>query len=70
MFHSAVKQSAEQIRKVAMAEGQNVGGKFPGYAIYDTPLEDIYGGNLQRLRALKKRVDPEDVMGLTGGFKF
>ena len=70
MFHSAVKQSTEQILKVAVSEGQKVGAKFLGNAAYDTPLEDIYGGNVPRLKALKKRVDPENVMGLAGGFKF
>jgi len=33
-------------------------------------LVDIYGENLSRLRALRAEVDPENVMGLTGGFKF
>ena len=70
VFHSAVKQSAEQIRQVALREGQDVGKKFPSLAVYDTPLEDIYGGNVPRLQALKQRVDPTNVMGLAGGFKF
>ena len=70
VFHSAVKQSAEQIRQVALREGQNVGGKFPSLAAYDTALQDIYGGNVARLKALKQTVDPTNVMGLCGGFKF
>ena len=69
MFLSAVKQSAERIREVALTEGQDVGAKFPGYAAYDTPLKDIYGENLPRLQELKASVDPTNVMGLTGGFK-
>ena len=68
-FHSAVKQSAEQIRQVALHEGLVLGEKSPGAAAYDTSLEDIYGGNLQRLKVLKQRVDPNNVMGLCGGFK-
>lgn len=70
VIRSAIAQSAEQIRNVAVGEGQNIGAKFPGNAAYDTPLDDLYGGNVPRLEALKKSVDPENVMGLTGGFKF
>jgi len=55
---SAVRQSAERISEVAVNEGVDVGEKFPGYAAYDTPLEDIYGGNVERLKELKRRVDP------------
>jgi hypothetical protein len=33
----------------------------------ETPLEAMYG---ERLREIKKRYDPEDVMGLAGGWKF
>ncbi|KAI6120590.1 hypothetical protein EDD16DRAFT_1518683 [Pisolithus croceorrhizus] len=44
--------------------------RYPNYAIFDTPLELIYGDNLPRLRSLQRQVDPEHVMGLTGGFRF
>ena len=70
MFYSAVKQSTKQVHDVAISGGQNVGAKDPGNAAYDTALEDIYGVNVPRLKALKQRVDPTNVMGLTGGFKF
>lgn len=43
---------------------------YPNYATYDTPLEDIYGSHLPRLRSLKLKVDPQNVMGLAGGWKF
>jgi len=65
-MHNAVRQSAERVCEVAVREGVDV-GKFPGYAAYDTTLEDIYGGNVQRLKELKKRVDPLDVMSLAEG---
>ena len=42
---------------------------YPNYALFDTPLEDIYGANIPRLQAIKSAVDPENVMGLAGGFK-
>lgn len=71
-FHNAARQSAEQLRKVAIAEGQNLTGSamYPNYAIYDTPLEDMYGDNVAVLKALKATVDPKNVMGMAGGFKF
>jgi len=43
---------------------------YGNYVNARTPLVDIYGENLPRLRALKAKVDPENVMGLAGGFKF
>ncbi|KAF5337661.1 hypothetical protein D9758_012993 [Tetrapyrgos nigripes] len=70
-FFDAARQSAEQIKRVALAEGQKVEGAspYPNYAIFDTPVELIYGDNLSRMRSIKAKVDPNNVMGLTGGFK-
>lgn len=42
---------------------------YPNYAIFDTPVESIYGSNLDRMRKVKAAVDPDNVMGLAGGFK-
>ncbi|KAH9054940.1 FAD dependent oxidoreductase [Lactarius vividus] len=39
---------------------------YPNYALFDTPLEEIYGANLPRLHGIKKAIDPKDVMGLAG----
>ncbi|KAG8214100.1 hypothetical protein J3R82DRAFT_10859 [Butyriboletus roseoflavus] len=39
------------------------------YTIYDIPLVDIYGANLPKLQAIKAMVDPDNVVGLTDGFK-
>ena len=60
------------IRAAALADGQNVShaAKYPNYALFGTRLEDIYGGNVQRLRQIRAAFDPEDVMGLAGGWKF
>lgn len=72
VFHDAIKQSAQQIYNVALGEGQDgiVGAAlYPNYAVYDTPIDRIYGDNLSRLQAIKASVDPENVMGLAGGFK-
>ncbi|KAF5385518.1 hypothetical protein D9757_005411 [Collybiopsis confluens] len=71
-FHDAIKQSVDHITKVALAEGQagvDTAPVYPNYAVYDTPLERLYGDNLPKMRCIKARVDPHNVMGLAGGFK-
>ncbi|KAF8970541.1 hypothetical protein BDZ97DRAFT_1694265 [Flammula alnicola] len=72
-FHDAVVASAAHIRKAALAEGQTQlvhAPNYPNYAVAGTPLVDMYGVNLPALQVLKARVDPENVMGLAGGWKF
>ena len=63
---------ADAIHDAALADGQNVShaAKYPNYALFDTPLEDMYGGNVERLRRIRAAIDPNDVMNLTGGWKF
>ncbi|KAI0280312.1 FAD dependent oxidoreductase [Russula aff. rugulosa BPL654] len=67
-----LRSISSAIRAVALADGQNVSqaAKYPNYAIFGTPLEDIYGGNVERLQDIREAIDPEDVMGLAGGWKF
>ncbi|TCD65257.1 hypothetical protein EIP91_002921 [Steccherinum ochraceum] len=71
-MHDAIRQSAAQLTRVAQQSGQSLDGAplYGNYAIFDTPLESIYGSNLPRLKAIKKQYDPENVMGLAGGWKF
>jgi len=72
-FHSAVNQSAAQVHNAALAEGQTgiIGAPlYPNYAIYDTPLTNMYGQNVAILQSVKAAVDPNNTMGLAGGFKF
>ncbi|KIL58354.1 hypothetical protein M378DRAFT_86573, partial [Amanita muscaria Koide BX008] len=59
-----VKESAARIRQAVIQDGQNITGapKYPNYALFDTPVDEIYGGNVNR--------DPSNVMGLAGGFRF
>ncbi|KAI0291688.1 hypothetical protein BC826DRAFT_1105825 [Russula brevipes] len=69
----ALRESSDTVHAAALAEGQDVShaAVYVNYALFDTPLEDIYGrNNLERLRKIKAEIDPEDVMGLAGGFKF
>jgi FAD/FMN-containing dehydrogenase len=43
---------------------------YPNHAPPGTSLESMYGDNVPRLQAIKNTVDPDNVMGLTGGWKF
>jgi len=67
-----VRNMSDTIRAVALADGQNVShaAKYMNYATFGTPLVDMYGGNVERLRKIRASIDQDDVMGLTGGWKF
>jgi hypothetical protein len=71
-FARAIRKQTDALRDLALADGQNVShaAVYVNNALFDTPLKDIYGENLPRLRKIRTEIDPEDVMGLTGGFKF
>ncbi|KAH7904380.1 FAD-binding domain-containing protein [Hygrophoropsis aurantiaca] len=72
LFQQAATTSAAYLKSIAVAEGQDVenAAVYGNYAIYSTPLADIYGANVPQLESLKAAVDPNNVMGLAGGFKF
>jgi hypothetical protein len=63
---------SDSVRSVALKDGQSVSHAaiYPNYALFGTPLEDMYGGNVERLRRIRAMIDPGDVMGLTGGWRF
>ncbi|PIL28886.1 hypothetical protein GSI_08932 [Ganoderma sinense ZZ0214-1] len=71
-FYDAARQSAARLAAVAQGEGQDIADAplYGNYAMFDTPLERIYGANVDGLRAVRERYDPEGVMALAGGFKF
>ncbi|TFY66022.1 hypothetical protein EVG20_g5067 [Dentipellis fragilis] len=71
-MHDALVQSAAQMKAVTIGDGQDVENAaiYTNYALGDAPLESLYGGNVQRLHEIKVKYDPDNVMGLTGGFKF
>ncbi|KAF8869588.1 hypothetical protein CPB84DRAFT_972701 [Gymnopilus junonius] len=64
------KTAAQRIQNAAEKDGIVVSPFYPNYAITDTPLEAMHGENVEKLKKIKARVDPSDVMGLAGGFKF
>ena len=72
-FVAAVEESVKRLSAVAKAEGllsDHPTALYGNYVDANTPLVDIYGDNLPKLRALKAKIDPKNVMGLAGGFKF
>jgi len=73
-FLAAIKESTRVLLDQAAAEGQNVIGDnqivYSNYALPDTPLSELFGGNVDRLKSIKQTYDPQNVMGLAGGFKF
>lgn len=71
-FHDALWNMSNTIQAFAIQQGQSLADDihYPNYALGDTPLELLYGDNLQKLREIKAAADPQNVMGLTGGYKF
>jgi hypothetical protein len=71
-FINALKEAASVITNQAISEGQTEASKilYPNYAIAGTPLSDMYGHNVDKLKAIKQEYDPHNVMGLTGGWRF
>ncbi|KAK7448814.1 hypothetical protein VKT23_013544 [Stygiomarasmius scandens] len=72
VFHDAMRQSVEQIQRVAVQEGQqgiDTAPPYTNYALFDTPAELIYGDSLPLMRSVKARIDPDNVMDLAGGIK-
>lgn len=65
-FYDAARSSAARIQ--ALAPGAQL-ARYPNYAIFDTPLADMYGSGVARLRSVAQSVDPQGVMNLAGGFK-
>ena len=71
-FVAAVEESANRLSTIAQAEGLLTQplALYGNNVDFRTPLADIYGDNLPHLQALKAEIDPTNIMGLAGGFKF
>jgi hypothetical protein len=65
-------ESAAYMKQFVVDAGQDVANAliYPNGARSGTPLEDIYGDALARLHSIRSAVDPDDVMSLTGGWRF
>ncbi|OSX60836.1 hypothetical protein POSPLADRAFT_1182032 [Postia placenta MAD-698-R-SB12] len=71
-YYAAITQTATNLTSAAVAEGQtNISGvpHYPNYSLYGTPISDIWGTALPTLVELKQTYDPNNVMGLAGGWK-
>ncbi|KAL5514286.1 hypothetical protein ACEPAG_2374 [Sanghuangporus baumii] len=70
-FVSELRNFTSLIQAKAIEEGQSLLDDilYPNYALTDSPLELVYGENVPRLRNIAAHYDPENVMGLTGGFR-
>ena len=67
-----VARIREAILKTLVEEGYedvSTSPLYPNYSAWDAPLERIYGKSLPKMQQVKHRADPDDVMGLAGGFK-
>jgi hypothetical protein len=72
-FVASNRESVNRLSVVAKAEGlllTDPPALYGNYVDAETPLVDIYGDNLPILQALQAKIDPNNVMGLAGGFKF
>jgi len=71
-FLAALEESVNRLFVVAKAEGlliDDPSALYGNYVIDKTPLVDLYGENLPRLQELQAKIDPNNVMGWSGGFK-
>jgi FAD/FMN-containing dehydrogenase len=72
----ATKASSDKLRAYAVAQGDIQASpkypgssKYPNFAALWTEAKEIWGLNLSRMKAIKAKYDPANVMNLTGGFK-
>ena len=66
-----LREMTDAIRAVALDEGCTT-KDAPVYfnlSLDDLKVEDIYRENLPLLEKVRKQIDPENVMGRTGGFR-
>nr|GAT56738.1 NAD(P)-binding protein [Mycena chlorophos] len=63
------RATANRLASVATQENILATVKYPNYALFGTPLEELYGENIQRLHEIALKIDSEGTMGLAGGWK-
>ncbi|KZT01206.1 FAD-binding domain-containing protein [Laetiporus sulphureus 93-53] len=73
VMYDAMVESAQKITDAAVADGQTdvpLAPRYPNYALFGTDPALMYGKSMEKLVRLKYQYDPQDVMGLAGGWKF
>ncbi|KZT71939.1 FAD-binding domain-containing protein [Daedalea quercina L-15889] len=71
-FYEAIVESSRNLTDTAVQEGQTQvpsAPLYPNYALFGTPVGSMYGESLAEMTMLKQTYDPQNVMGLTGGWK-
>jgi len=73
IFLAELRSTRDVLFQIVLDEGQNVAGskqiQYANYALDDTPISNLFGNNLARLKNIRQIWDPDNVMYLTGGFK-
>jgi hypothetical protein len=72
-FIASNRETINRLAVVAKEEGSlltDPPALYGNYVDAETPLVDIYGENLPILQELQAKIDPTNIMGLAGGFKF
>lgn len=69
---AALDRAVNQLEAVLRAQRQPVDQMmlYPNYADVNHSLKQLYGTNLARAVALRKKIDPKGVMLRAGGWKF
>lgn len=67
----ALRENTNQFEEILRADGQPVDEMmlYPNYADSTHTVEQIYGPNLARGKALRAKIDPKGVMLRAGGWK-
>ncbi|KAL5500908.1 hypothetical protein ACEPAH_9295 [Sanghuangporus vaninii] len=75
-FNEMVVSSVKELSNLIQAEAVSLGVSrwddilYPNYALDGTPLELMYGSNVQTLREITAKYDPDGIMKLAGGPHF
>lgn len=72
-WRGEMQASIDRLTQVAKDEGifDPEMPAYPNYALGSYTAEQVYGvENAERLRTIRRSVDPDGIMGLTGGFEF
>ena len=63
-MYDSVRSLSTSIFNAGIKDGQDLkdASHYPNFAMYGTPLEKMYGKNVLRLRQIKKKYDPKNVL--------